>query len=507
MSDLMSAIEDFVGDPLVVAVFLLILGAVSARLLFKSNSIGRALTRLVFFSLLTLVLLRGDVVPYEPLRPAGTALRGVVSAGLKIAWWAWGAWLLVGFLRSFLNFERRPREAKLLQDIFAGVIYLAATFAIIAYVFDLPIRGLLATSGAIAIIIGLALQSSLGDVFSGLVLSFSRPYRPDDWVRIDGGTEGRVIEMNWRDTHLLTAQHDLAIMPNSIIAKAKIVNLSSPSSVHGVTVSVQMSANALPATGIGVIQHAIMNSRQVLTYPKPIILVKAINADVIGYDVTFFIADLTTATGAQNELFDLIFRHLVAAGIRLASSDGTVPDGGQGALAAPESEAGRVLEQATIFAALTREERAALAKKLQRKLYEPGEILLERGVVLDSLFLIASGVLSVTHPEGTRWVEILRLGPGDHFGEIALLTGEGAWGRITALTPAVAYELPKKDLAPILEARPQVAHELSRVLAQRQAAGRTISSVQPVTGEPAANMSRWFTERLQKLFNLAGDAE
>ena len=118
----------------------------------------------------------------------------MVTAVLKIAWWAWGAWLLVGFLRSFLIFERRPREAKLLQDLIAGLIYLAAAFAIIAYVFDLPIRGLLATSGAIAIILGLALQSSLGDVFSGLVLSFSRPYRPDDWVKLDSGTEGRVIE-------------------------------------------------------------------------------------------------------------------------------------------------------------------------------------------------------------------------------------------------------------------------------------------------------------------------
>jgi len=116
-------------------------------------------------------------------------------------------------------------------------------------------------------------------------------------------------------------------------------------------------------------------------------------------------------------------------------------------------------------------------------------------------------VLSVTHPDGTRWVEILRLGPGDHFGEIALLTGEGAFGRITALTPAVAYELPKKDLAPILEARPQVAHEFSRVLAERQAAGRTVASAEPGTSQPAANMSHWFTERLQKLFNLRVDPE
>jgi small-conductance mechanosensitive channel/CRP-like cAMP-binding protein len=507
MSDVIPTIASVVGDPLIVAVFLLVLEIVASRLLFKSYPIWRALTRLLFFSLLTLVLLRAQIVPYEPLRPTGSALHGVVSAVLKIAWWAWGAWLLVGFLRSFLIFERRPREAKLLQDLIAGLIYLAAAFAIIAYVFDLPIRGLLATSGAIAIILGLALQSSLGDVFSGLVLSFSRPYRPDDWVKLDGGTEGRVIEMNWRATHILTAQHDLAIMPNSVIAKTKIVNLSSPSSVHGITVTVLVVATIMPATGVAILGHALLNSRLILTYPKASIVVKAINADVITYDVTAFVADLASATPAQNDLLDLIFRHLVAAGIRLAASDGSVPDSGQGALATPESEAERVLDQTAIFTALTKEERAALAEKLKHKLYEPGEILLEPGVVLSSLFVIASGVLSVVHREGARWAEILRLGPGDHFGEIALLTGEGSLGRITALTPTVVYELPKADLAPILEARPQVAHELSRVLAARRAAGRTISSVQPGAGEPTANMSRWFTERLQKLFNLGGGPE
>jgi small-conductance mechanosensitive channel len=226
MPDLKTAIDATIGDPLVVAVFLLVLGIVAARLLFRGHPIGRAVTRLFFFTLLTLVLLRGGVVPYEPLRPAATAFQGVLAAGLKIAWWLWAAWLLVGFLRSFLIFERRPREAKLLQDIIAGVIYLAAFFAIIAYVFNLPIQGLLATSAAIAIILGLALQSSLGDVFSGLVLSLSRPYRPGDWVRFESGAEGRVIEMNWHATHLLTSEQDLAVVPNSMIAKARIVNLS-----------------------------------------------------------------------------------------------------------------------------------------------------------------------------------------------------------------------------------------------------------------------------------------
>ena len=73
----------------------------------------------------------------------------------------------------------------------------------------------MATSGAVAIILGLALQSTLGDVFSGVVLSFSRPYRPGDWISLEGGTDGRVIEINWRATYVLTGRRDLAIVPNS----------------------------------------------------------------------------------------------------------------------------------------------------------------------------------------------------------------------------------------------------------------------------------------------------
>jgi small-conductance mechanosensitive channel/CRP-like cAMP-binding protein len=502
MSDVMAAIDATIGDPLVVAVIVLALGTLATRLLFKGHPVGRAMTRLFFFGLLTLVLLHAEVVPYEPLRTSGTALHDVAVAALKVAWWIGAAWLLVGFLRSFLIFERRPREAKLLQDIIAGIIYLAATFAIVAYVFDQPIRGLLATSGVIAIILGLALQSSLGDVFSGLVLSFSRPYRPDDWVRLEGGTEGRIIEMNWRATHLLTAQQDLAILPNSMIAKAKIVNLSAPSDIHGMTVGVALAADAPAAAGLEVIEHAILNSRRILAMPRPWISVKSIHADAIAYEVTFFIADLSSSTAAQNELFDLVYRHVAAAGLSLAvSAAGATPSRHD----APATEEERVLTQSAIFTALTKDEQSALAKRLQRKLYDQGEVLLQPGVLLQSLFLVGSGVLSVTRPDGARQVEILRLGPGDHYGEIGLLTQTPAMGLITALTPGAIYELTKKDLAPILEASPEVTQVLCRSLAQRQAAGRTITStVEHGTTDSPANVSRWFAERFQRLFDPDG---
>src|SRR5215469_12129667 len=216
-----------VRDPLVVTLVVLLLGGSLTHLLFRRHPLSRVILRVVFLVGLTIVLAHAGVVPYEPLTRTGVPFQDAAHAALKIVWWLLVAWFLVGFLRVFVVTERRPREGKLVQDLLAGLIYLAAVFAIIAYVFDLPIQGLLATSGAIAIILGLALQSTLSDVFSGIVLNFSRPYRPGDWISIDGSTDGRVIEMNWRATHVLTGKSDLAIVPNSTIAKAKIVNTSS----------------------------------------------------------------------------------------------------------------------------------------------------------------------------------------------------------------------------------------------------------------------------------------
>lgn len=492
-------------DPLVAALVLFALAGVSAHLAFRRHPLRRAIVRVVFLFVLTLVLLRAGVVPYQPLRMTGGPFRDAVHGALKIAWWLWSAWFLVGLLRAFVVTEHRPRESKLVQDLLSGLVYLAALFAIIAYVFDLPIRGLLATSGAIAIILGLALQSTMSDVFSGIVLNFSRPYRPGDWISIDGATDGRVIEMNWRATLVLTAKRDLAIVPNSAIAKAKIVNSSSPSGIHGITVTVQLDPRTSPASGAAIIEQAILNSRLILATPAPLITVKSITASTTEYEITVFVEDLGQSGRAQNELFDLMSRHLAAAGIELASTQSqpySAPPAAVGTRASTDAE--RALELVEIFAALTADERRSLAAKLQQKHYEQGDTLVEPGTVLNALFMIGGGVLSLTHVSSEGEIEMMRLGPGDHFGEIGLLTGAAATAQISALAPSVVYELAKDVLAPVLEARPPVAQELCRALARRQAAGQLIASPEIDKSVPANRVAGWFADRLHRLFDLAG---
>jgi small-conductance mechanosensitive channel/CRP-like cAMP-binding protein len=476
---------------------------VATYLFFKRHPFGRAVVRVIFLILLTIALLHADIVPYQPLALTGSPFRDAVHALLKIAWWFWAAWFLVGVLRAFVVFQRSPREAKLLQDLLAGLIYLAAVFAVITYVFDLPIRGLLATSGVVAIILGLALQSTLGDVFSGIVLSFSRPYRPGDWISIEGGTDGRVIELNWRATYILTARRDLAILPNSTIAKSKIVNVSSPSGLHGTSVTVQVDSQTPPSRCSEIIEHAIRNSRLIVATPAPTITIKTINATYAEFEIAFFVEELASTVKAQNELFDFIYRHLAAADIDLASSQN-----GSDRAAADEdrrkarSSVERLLDLVDIFATFAPVERAAIAAKLKRRSYDEGEALVEPGVVLQSLFIIGSGVVSFTHEGIEGEMELLRLGPGDHFGEIGMLTGVAATARISALVPVTVYELAKADLTPILEARPPVAQELCRTLARLQAAGRLSASPELEESVPKHRLTDWFSDRIHRLYNV-----
>jgi small-conductance mechanosensitive channel len=488
-------------DPLVVILALFAVGGTAAHLLFRRYPFGKAIVRVVFLVLLTIAFLHANIVPYQPLELTGTPLLDAVHAALKIAWWLWAAWLLVGFLRAFVIVEHRPREGKLIQDLLAGVIYLAAVFAIVAYVFDLKIQGLLATSGVIAIILGLALQSTLSDLFSGIVLNFSRPYRPGDWINLEGGTEGRVIEMNWRATHVLTGRRDLAIVPNSTIAKSKIVNVSSPSGIHGATITVQLAAKTPPMLGIEILERAILNCRLIVAAPSPTVAVKAINAAYSEFDVTFFVEELASTRRAQNDLFDLIFRHLTASGIDLASPLNQ-PYQASDASNSVKSKAQQemLLDMVTIFASLSSTERAAIAANLRQHSYDQGDVLLEPGTVLNSLFFIARGVVSLTRGDS----ELTRLGPGDHYGEIGLLTGDPSISKITALTPVIIYELAKADLTPILEAQPEVAQELCRALAQRQAAGRSADATELDHTVPKSGLTSWFSERIHRLHNIAG---
>src|SRR5215470_12747282 len=105
MSDLLATLGSVAEDPLVIAVILLVLGVITTRFLFRGYPVRGSVARGVFFVLITIALIRGQIIPYQPIHPAGSSFRNVVQVGLEVAWWLYGAWLLVTILRHVLVFE------------------------------------------------------------------------------------------------------------------------------------------------------------------------------------------------------------------------------------------------------------------------------------------------------------------------------------------------------------------------------------------------------------------
>jgi small-conductance mechanosensitive channel/CRP-like cAMP-binding protein len=461
-------------DPLFLAGVVIVAGFFGARYGHGRSSLTYFFIRLLVFVILTGLLLAGGVVPYRPSEAIGTEPRRLFVGALEVIWWLGAAWLAAGFLRAFVVLGRQPRESKLVQDLLAGLIYLAATFAIVADVLDLPVKGLLATSGALAIIIGLALQSSLGDVFSGIVLNIERPYRVGDWIILDDSLQGKVIETNWRATHILTGNQDVAIIPNSVIAKSKLVNCSTPTRTHGTSIRIKLEPSLAPAAGCNLLKEVLLGSTHILRTPEPTVTVKDLSAEMIDFELSYSVADVSNVDQAQNELFDRVYRAAAAAGSkfspRLAGSPRKADPEDKGESGIPE----RLLAGISLFSTLTAEEKAALASQMQRKDYKPGEVIVRKGTIMQALCIVSYGVLVGSVEENGLKIEVSRLAPGDYFGEVGLLTGEPLQGELTALTRAVIYEISKDALSPLLKARPSIAEELSESLASRQLANRTV---------------------------------
>lgn len=463
-------------DPAVLTGLAAVAGTLAIHLSLKRKAAGHLAGQVALLALLTGALVAQGIVPYA-VGPETASLRESVFIGLaKIVWWINAALVLVGLVRAFLIFERRPREGRLIQDLLVGLIYGGAALSVVANVFSLPVGTLIATSGVVAIILGLALQSTLADVFSGIALNISRPYAVGDWIILSEGLEGRVIETNWRATHLVNASNELIILPNSKLARATLTNSSGPDRRHGAKLRVRLQPTLPPLAIAKVMRDVLLSSTAILPSPPPTVHVKGLDAHAIEMELSFHVADLSASSAAKDEVLDLVYRHAKAAGLALAPPPGAAPEP-----AAPPGAADlpghrptplRLLDAVPLFSSLTEDEKEALAATMARRTYRRGEVVVEEGAAVSALMIVRSGVLAVARRGREAEIELARLAPGDVFGEEGLLMGAGEKGTVRALTFVVVYAIAKAGLAPLLADRPGIADELSAVLARRAEAGR-----------------------------------
>ncbi|WP_460156328.1 mechanosensitive ion channel domain-containing protein [Pseudomonas sp. S2_H10] len=438
--------------------------------------------RLALFLLFSAVLINAGVSPLQAPLFADDRVAQLGATALGILWWLYAARVLTEVIGLVLV-RRIGHSGRLLQDVIGALVFLIAVVAAAGYVLELPVKGLLATSGVVAIVVGLALQSTLSDVFSGIVLNTTKPYQVDDRVSIDG-IEGKVLDIDWRATHLLTSAGSTAVVPNSVAAKAKIVNLSRPFNLHGVSISIQVPNHIRPRRVLDALDRTLQGSSSLLLDPPPKAVLKEAGETMSEYVASGFIAELGKKGEVRNQLFDLAHRHLEAAGISRQ------PDG----VIEPSTRARALLDEVKVFRSLSAEERDHLARNMVAQQYAAGEVVLDLEEVPDSLFVIATGVVSATVPDGNTQIEAGRMGPSEVMGEQSILADTPSQARFTAMTSSIIYRLDKSLTRHCMEQRREVDRALNKLQAVRQQNSRMALMAKPVVVRKGGFLS-WLQNR------------
>jgi small-conductance mechanosensitive channel/CRP-like cAMP-binding protein len=415
------------------------------------------------FAVLTWLMQLAVGSPVAPRFPVAVSAERLWAQLAEVGWWIVGARVAVGILRLVVVLENRPRETQIISDLLAAAIYIATCLAVINFAFGVPIGGLLATSGVVAIVVGLALQSTLSDVFSGIAVGLEHAYKPGDLLWVEGGIEGQVLQINWRSTQIATPQNSIAIVPNSVIAKSRLENRSAPTPTRGVSVVVSVEAAADPQHCLAALTAAVHACRFPLPQPEPNIDCTGLQGDGITYEVRFVVAASREVAPARTEMLSQMHRHLYHAGISLGISGIAPPPSGR----APTVR--ELMAASDLFGPLAASEQALLAAHLVPVTREKGETLITQGATPDALFLLAAGTVEVAHREGAAKRVLLLASPGDTVGMISLITGTPSVATATALTPVTAYSLDKADIAAVLQEHPELAASLETQARRGQA--------------------------------------
>lgn len=424
--------------------------------------------RLGVFLLFTWVLISSGVSPLQPAPWADDVARNLLATVLGIGWWLFAARTMTVVIGVILV-ARSSHTGRLLQDVLGAVIFLVAIVAAAAYVLQLPVKGLLATSGVMAIVIGLALQSTLSDVFSGIVLNTTRPYQIGDSISIDG-TEGKVIDIDWRATRLLTGNGSLAVIPNSVAAKAKLLNFSQPNDVHGVSISVVIPARVRPRRVFDALEKALQGTRTLLSTPPPKVTIKSSTLESVEYEASGFVSSMSQKTDTRNHLFDLAHRHLEATGV-VWNTD-SLPS-------QTWTRQRALLEDVRIFRSLSGEEKDNLSQRMTSVEYLADQVILGVGENSDYLLVIGTGVVSVVVHDDDKLIEAGRMGPGEILGVENLLEAQDSTAEFRTLSSCLLYRIDKDQVRSCLEQRDEVKTALIKLQRIRQQTRQSLLEQKP----------------------------
>ena len=432
------------------------------------NFVSRIWLPLAVFVAFLLALLNREELYDQFVDNGRFVTEGLFTHGVQIGAWISAAFLAnrlitIFFWDGFIGALSERPVPRLPKDVTGIVIFSIAGLAIASTVFDQNTTKIIAASGAVSVVVGLALRTVILDLFMGLAIHVDQPFKMGDWImvhqnRVETHIVAEIIEINWRTTRLRTTANNMVVVPNSKLGETIVTNYMEPTPhfrmdldfIIDFEVSAERATRVLTA-GI----RAACEHKGILAQPEPEVRMKEASLNGMVYEVRYFILPRHISPNeSRHEVNRTVLEHLVHSGIMPAHSkeEVTLTRGKQRTLdVSLDEDLYQLITRTELFRSLSAGEFAKVFPQMQKRTLAEGEVLYAQGDAGDSLFVCLEGLLErfVDGPKERIKVDTLRA--GQHFGIAAMLDGTARATTMEACTGALVYEIGRDAFAPLLE--------------------------------------------------------
>jgi small-conductance mechanosensitive channel/CRP-like cAMP-binding protein len=404
----------------------------------------------------------------------------------------------------FFGRYRKVEVPRILRDLLVVVVYVVAIFVILGQ-YAKNLAGVLTTSAVLTAVIGLALQDLLSNFISGLALQIERPFKSGDWVKF-GEQEGAILEVNWRSTKIETLHSDIVIVPNNVITKSSLINMSVPTTLHRRRLTIGLRYEAPPNRAKASILKAVRSVEGVLDDPEPFVLLRSYDDFSIAYRLHFFIDELHLKERIEDRVFTRLWYQLKRDGLSIPFPirDVNITHvGDDDEQRQQERELSRVvvsLEKVRFLEPLSPEETRKLAGSIRRVFFGRGERIIRQGDEGDSFYIIATGAVDVLVGDEQR--RVASLGRDDYFGEMSLMTGEKRSATVVATADTECYVVNKAAFEQLINNNEALVEQISQALEQRQ---RSLAASNQPAGTSEAEVAKaadGLASRIRRFFGM-----
>ena len=382
---------------------------------------------------------------------------------------------------SSLVFDRALRDnnqaSSLLRNVFSITIYIVAFFVVFKSQYpNVDLAALFTTSAILGVILGLALQDTLGNLFAGLSLQADAPFAVGDVVNIPTKGAGVVENITWRGVKIRTFQNKLLIISNSMLGK-EAIEVAPRDNLNARIVNFNTLYTDSPAKTIHVVREAVGEVENVSAKIKPIVRIRNLGDSGIEWEVKYWAHDYTKFNDTDALIRQRIWYAFLRERINFAFPTRTVYVKRRQPKTKPQDETYKVFERLSaieIFEPLSDEETMQLARETVRRTFAPNEAIIRAGDAGDTMFVVNRGSVRVQIPDRNSddgsMINLSNLHEGKFFGEMALLTGEPRSATVSAIDETEVFEIGHDAVEKLFQANPYLVEALSHSLTTRRAA-------------------------------------